>query len=140
MGTFRRPFSFKEARTLQKKPPLGNAITADKWERIKHLPNDHAQIVRFKYLLKIYNATPWWLTDSHLNKMKVIYQAAGPNQHVDHIVPLLGKTVCGLHVPWNLQVINAQTNQAKSNSYWPDMPFEPIDMFDEYAYSPFQLE
>jgi len=55
-------------------------------------------------------------------EIEEIYQMAKDLQwlseeklHVDHIIPLQGKTVCGLHVPWNLQIITASKNLAKSN-------------------------
>jgi len=66
--------------------------------------------------------TPQWLTDEMKKQIEVEYSLANwcsnvmnESYHVDHIVPLQGKTVSGLHVPWNLQVIPAKVNQRKSN-------------------------
>lgn len=69
-------------------------------------------------------ATPKWLTEEHYASIRKIYneakritQESGEAHHVDHIVPLQGKTVCGLHVPWNLQILSANKNITKSNKF-----------------------
>lgn len=67
-------------------------------------------------------ATPAWLNDCQIKSILLEYELAkwcskvmGEKYHVDHIIPLKGDTVCGLHVPWNLQVITAKTNLTKGN-------------------------
>lgn len=71
---------------------------------------------------RMLQSTPDWLTDEHRKQFDAIYSLAqmlkkksGRAFHVDHIIPLRGKMVCGLHVPWNLQVIPAIENLRKSN-------------------------
>ena len=60
------------------------------------------------------NATPKWVDRQAL---KQIYENCPDGCHVDHIIPLKGKDVCGLHVPWNLQYLNVEDNLRKSNHY-----------------------
>lgn len=67
-------------------------------------------------------ATPSWLTPEHHAEILAIYKEAarltketGIPHHVDHIVPLRSKVVCGLHVPWNLQILTATENLRKGN-------------------------
>jgi hypothetical protein len=68
------------------------------------------------------NATPPWLTQDQMEDIAAFYELSGKfgklfgvEYQVDHIVPLQGKNVCGLHVPWNLQVLERSLNRKKSN-------------------------
>lgn len=62
-------------------------------------------------------ATPLWLTKEQIKEMRAIYASAPAGYDVDHIVPIAGKSVCGLHVPWNLQLLPAKTNRIKSAKF-----------------------
>lgn len=68
------------------------------------------------------NATPSWLTKEHYREMRAIYSLAKELQwlsnetlEVDHEIPLQGEIVCGLHVPWNLQILPKSINCRKHN-------------------------
>lgn len=73
-------------------------------------------------------ATPSWLSDEDNRNIGAIYAMAqrlsvclGIVHHVDHIIPLRGKSVCGLHVPWNLRAIPGTANVKKSNKLLEDV-------------------
>lgn len=68
-------------------------------------------------------ATPSWVDKLALQK---VYEdcynrtkATGVVHHVDHIVPLKSPLVCGLHVPWNLQLLTRSENSRKKNKFEP---------------------
>ena len=67
-------------------------------------------------------ATPKWITKEEKLAMRQLYLEAqrltkmtGERYVVDHIVPLINDSVCGLHVPWNLRVMTQEENLKKSN-------------------------
>ena len=115
-----------------------HAANADRWQRAPENKASHALAVsryhnteRGKAKLRAawakYNAcklqrTPTWLNPAQLQEIEDYYSLAKELQwlsekplHVDHIVPLQGDTVSGLHVPWNLQILPEPMNCSKNN-------------------------
>ena len=95
------------------------SIYGSNWKRLnkdKNCANSN------RYRARKLNATPVWLTEEQHRQIESFYWLAKLQNeltdecyHVDHIIPLKGKTVCGLHVPWNLQILAAKDNLSKSN-------------------------
>jgi 5-methylcytosine-specific restriction endonuclease McrA len=97
------------------------AVEVDKRTRQKNSARVTANGAKYR-AVKL-QATPVWLNKAHWFEMSCVYvyrdalKRSGLNYQVDHIVPLRGKNVSGLHVPENLQVILATENRLKNNRY-----------------------
>ena len=83
---------------------------------------EKSALKNLRYRLRKLKSIPDWLSLEHKAQIKTFYLKAkkkavgvGGSWHVDHIIPLKGKLVCGLHVPWNLRVIAATENLRKNN-------------------------
>jgi len=83
-----------------------------------------AKAKRARRRASLTNATPNWLTAIQKAQIAEFYEIAtalemqtGIKRHVDHIVPLKGNCISGLHVPWNLQILTAHENLSKRNKY-----------------------
>jgi hypothetical protein len=68
--------------------------------------------------------TPAWLTDFDRLKIRCLHSVAAmltrENQeswHVDHVIPLQGNLVSGLHVPSNMRVLRGKENISKHNNF-----------------------
>lgn len=117
------------ARNRDKRNAQSAAYRAANPEKMKQLDRVYRQANPDKNAAKAAKAradraqaTPAWLTKEHLKEVESFYatakaleQAFGGKYDVDHIHPIKGSTCCGLHVPWNLQVLPASKNREKSN-------------------------
>jgi len=72
-----------------------------------------------KYKAAKLQAIPAWFENDQIEKS--YKEARKRGFHVDHVVPLQSKIVCGLHCWHNLQLLDASINCSKGNYHWPDM-------------------
>lgn len=89
----------------------------------KDNPERIAALASARRSAKAERTPPWLSEEQHEEILEYFIEAArlsdatGIDHHVDHIVPLRGKSVCGLHVPWNMQVLTATENLKKNNRH-----------------------
>lgn len=83
-------------------------------EVIRQLNLKHNHLDRAARLQRV----PRWLTDEEIVKIRQLYEEArSKGLQVDHIIPLQGKMVSGLHVYSNLQLLTRSENASKKNTY-----------------------
>lgn len=128
---------YKEQRNLRmRESRKRHPNTRKRWRqnnRARDLANEHARRRRnpqkfIEYQKtrseRVKRATPSWLSEEHQYQMILVYEERDNRNlegdtvwEVDHVVPIQGKKVCGLHVPWNLQVSPRSENRSKSNYF-----------------------
>jgi hypothetical protein len=103
-----------------------NPLYKKRWDK-ENLPRLLALVSARK--ARRLQATPSWANEFFITEAYDLStrrsESTGIKWHVDHVVPLMSKLVCGLHVENNLRVITKQENLEKGNRFWPDMP-EPL--------------
>lgn len=95
-------------RWREKNPQKQKEILANDYLSRKHFWRGYVAKRRAVLL----QAIPAWADRKELER---IYRNCPEGMHVDHIIPLSGKGVRGLHVPWNLQYLAAKENMQKGN-------------------------
>lgn len=76
--------------------------------------------IRMGYIAARMQRTPAWAdldAIAGMFELCAIFRSVGLDLHVDHVVPLQGKKVSGLHVPENLQLLHSSSNRSKLNHF-----------------------
>ena len=92
--------------------------TKGKLARSKYLKSENGRGVvnsynTKRYVTKLQRTVPW----ADLKAIKEFYKNCPKGYHVDHIIPLQGENVSGLHVLSNLQYLTKSQNSSKGNRY-----------------------
>lgn len=115
----RQKYSASSAEWQQLNPEKTRSYSAKYVRKNRNLRN----LWTSNYKQAKHNRMPAWLNRGQIFEMESVYaycsalRESGLDYHVDHIVPLRGKIVSGLHVPWNLQVILGSDNVKKGNRF-----------------------
>lgn len=91
-------------------PAQGKANTKHGKSRTKGYRRFHS---RLREITEIKQRPKW----ANMDKIREIYVNRPDGCHVDHIVPLKGRNVSGLHVEYNLQYLSIEENMRKHNTY-----------------------
>lgn len=91
--------------------------------RNKYIKSGYTAHMNARRRAQIILATPAWANVDEIRELyrecAKITQTTGIPHNVDHIIPLLGRTVCGLHVEINLRIITATENFRRPKIYSP---------------------
>ena len=124
LNALARATNYKKRWGEEGKPePIGKIASRQKYYA-KNAANWANDRVKLKTIKK--QATPLWANGKEISSIywqaHLLRTKEMKDVHVDHIVPLRSKYVCGLHVQNNLRIVEAVENRKKSNLEWPDMP------------------
>ncbi len=122
----------RRAADLEKHRAYGRLVYARAGDKIRASWREYYRRTKDKHTLRaaqrqawVRQATPKW---ADMKAIAAVYDqriemsaASGIPHHVDHIVPVRGKNVCGLHVHWNLRVIPGKENLSKSGKLVPEL-------------------
>lgn len=109
-----------KAKRGPKPEPIGRAASVMKWRK-----KNWVKYLSYHRLRNIHKqcAKPLWASDEAI---AAIYEESkrrtletGIPHCVDHVIPLRGRLVCGLHVETNLQVLTVSENARKQNKFQP---------------------
>ena len=111
------------AEARRKNVPLSEARRAARTKWAKNNQTYFTAMRSYRRTLeKALDPFEFWVLQEAVSLARLRETVVGGRWHVDHIVPLKSKIVCGLHCSANLQVIPAIINSSKGNRVWPDMP------------------
>lgn len=116
------------ARSAEIQDKRRQAMTPERRDRFNEYLKQHYSENKAHYQAKVGKrraskllATAGWADFDAIKRIYLmaekISKETGVKHHVDHVVPLQGKTVCGLHVEYNLQIIPARQNLSKANKH-----------------------